>query len=266
MKIAAQSKLLFHLKMYSQILVLTIFFVLKVSTFDMYLTNFPKWISNNNTFNSFILPANELQSTILQNSSSRDCVRLDSNEIKSKKQVLSAWCYYKDPKCDKIEALNLKSIAPLNVCKLHGNLINVSIILEHDEHQENFIYVLVEGCYNLTENHKTDYIWAFTNNTYLKYSIDDIAELNKSKSVSVKVIDEIQFSIEGNSCLNLCTALHCDISPVRDIYVSDEEPTKILEITKGSFIKSLYIFGILTAIIITVGGFIYVFYKFYNKG
>lgn len=253
--------------MFSKLLILTIFSVLNVWTFDIYLKGFPNWISANSLFNSFIIPANELESTNSKNSSSSGCVHLLSKEIETNEKVLSAMCYTDDPKCTSVTSsplTNLRSIAPQSVCRLRGNLTNVTIILEpHD-----FIYILVEGCYYLNKIKQTDYIWSFTNNTYMKYSIADAINTNNSESISVKFINETNFFAEGSSCSNLCSALFC-INRERQVQPSTNGPPMIdlndLKVAKGSIIKSLYIFGIIAAVIASVGCLIYVFYKLYKK-
>lgn len=250
--------------MYSKIWIIALFSILNVWTLDISLKEFPNWISANSSFNSFIIPANELESTISKNSSSSGCVHLYPNKTKTDEQVLSAMCYKNDPKCAVPPSpLNLlRAFAPLNICKLKGNLTNVTIILEQD-----FIYVLVKGCYNIRKNKRTDYIWSFTNNTYLKYFIADVIN-NKSENISVKFINEIQFSVDGSSCENLCNAIFCmDSQKIIFETISNGPPSNGLDDVKTAkgFLHSLYIFGILAAVIVSVGCFIYVFHKLYNK-
>lgn len=240
-------------------------------TLDIYIDEFADWITDNSSFNSFIIPENELASIISENSSSSNCIRLYSKINETNEKYLYTTCDMDNPKCRGSSNVlqRLQTIAPPNVCTLIGNFKNITIILEHDAFEQYFIYVLVQGCYHISNfsNNITNYIWSFTNNTYLKYSIDDIYKKNISKNISVKFIDEIKFSLEGSSCLNLCTASFCSESTKIwiPIIITDTD-VKSLKTAEGSLVQSLSVFGILAAIFISIAGLTYIIYKYYNKG
>lgn len=205
------------------------------------INDFPKWIFyKNTTFNSFITSKSDLNSTVYNNLSIPSCSRLYFKEM-AHNSVMYAWCYEGDPNCPRRLTASSpvrSTFAPLNdVCKLEGKFTNSSIILENHGTDQSFIYIFIDGCYNF----KGHYTWSITNNTYLKYSIDDVKKTNTSKNLFFVVGNKPSFACD---CSCLCMVLHCANSSKP---VMDEEPR--IEV----FVETLYAFGILVAIVTFIG-------------
>lgn len=251
-KFTTQSKLEVQSKMFPKSLFLTIFCVVDVWTYEVYLKGFQSLIADNGSFNSFLIPENKLESAIAQNSSISGCVRLITNETDPDETVLSLICDKLDPKCSNTKNFvsNFWSIAQPNMCKLQGNLSDVSIIVENDTDQD-FIHIIIRGCYHISNRTKirTNYIWTLTNNTYLKYSTDNTV----NEDVSMKFVD-------GSGCDNLCNAIFCTELSGANLPM----PTQVTT-AGGGFLRSLLIFGILAAVGVIVIGLSYGFFKLYNK-
>lgn len=201
-------------------------------------------------FNSILLSQHDLNSTIFNNFDAPGCSPLYS-QITTEYDFLNPWCVKADPKCPR----KLLDSSPListfgsqkNVCQLKGQFKNASIIIEHGASHQSFIYIFIQGCCNF----KSEYIWSITNNTYLKYSFADMKNATISKNLSVKLIDGLKM---GCNCQCFCTVLYCRVPAEKDNG----------NITKKNFRESLFIFGILVAIVTSIGCLWYVIYKYYN--